>query len=200
MSPRRSDADAKQTRAAILERAIQRASTDGLGGFSLGGLAAELQMSKSGVIRHFPTKQDLQRCALQGAIDIFSREVWQPSIAAPPGLQRLLAVCEAWISYLERDVFTGGCFLTAASSEFDGRPGPVHDAISAALSRWLATLAAEARAAIAAGELPPDSRPEAIAFQLNALAMGANQSIQLLEDRDGARLALGAMRATLGVR
>lgn len=200
MSPRRSAADAQQTRAAILERAIQRASIEGLDGFSLGGLADELQMSKSGVLRHFPTKQDLQCCALQGAIDVFTREVWQPSMAAPPGLQRLLAVCDAWISYLERGVFSGGCFLTAASSEFDGRPGPVHDAVSAALSRWLDTLAADARVAIAAGELPPESDPEVIAFQLNALAMGANQSIQLLGDRDGARLALGAMRATLGVQ
>jgi AcrR family transcriptional regulator len=197
MSPRRSAAAALQTRAEIIDRAMRVASVEGLDGFTLGRLAEDLQMSKSGVLRHFPTKEDLQRHALQAAIDVFTHEVWEPSLSAEPGLPRLQAICDSWISYLERDVFPGGCFLTAASCEFDGRPGSVQDAVADALSNWHRTLQSQVRVAIRAGELSPDADPEAIAFQLNALAMAANQAIQLFGDRQAAQMALRAMHATL---
>jgi AcrR family transcriptional regulator len=199
MSPRRSAAAALQTRADIVDRAMRIASVQGLGGFSLGRVAEDLQMSKSGVLRHFPTKEDLQRHALQAAVDVFTREVWEPSLSAAPGRARLEAICDSWISYLERDVFPGGCFLTAASCEFDGRPGPVHDAVARALSDWHRALQAQVRVAVNAGELPPDTDPEAIAFQLNALAMAANQAIQLFGDRQAPQMARRAMHATLAL-
>ncbi len=197
MSPRRSVSAARQTRADIVDRAMRVASIQGLDGFTIGGLAEALQMSKSGVLRHFPTKEDLQQHALQAAIDVFTREVWEPSLTVEPGLARLHAICDAWISYLERDVFPGGCFLTAASCEFDGRPGPVHDAVVDALSTWHRTLQSQVRVAVRAGELSPDTEPEAIAFQLNALAMAANQAIQLFGDRPAAQMARRAMHATV---
>ncbi len=173
------------------------ASVQGLDGFTLGRLAQDLQMSKSGVLRHFPTKEDLQRHALQAAIDVFTREVWEPSLRAEPGLARLQAICDSWISYLERAVFPGGCFLTAASCEFDGRPGAVRDGVADALSTWHRTLQSQVRVAIRSGELSVDADPESIAFQLNALAMAANQAIQLFGDRPAAQMARRAMHATL---
>ncbi|HEY8764555.1 MAG TPA: TetR/AcrR family transcriptional regulator [Solirubrobacteraceae bacterium] len=197
MSPRRSVAAALQTRSDIVERAMLVASVEGLDGFSLGRLADDLQMSKSGVLGHFRTKEALQLDALEAAIEVFRREVWEPSLRAEPGLARLQAICDAWISYLQRGVFPGGCFLTAASCEFDGRPGPVHDAIRRALSGWHRVLGSQVRLAIDAGELPADADPEMIAFQLNALAMGANQAIQLFEDPRAVRLAHRAMRAVV---
>jgi len=184
-----------QTRADIVERAMLVASVEGLDGFSLGRLADDLQMSKSGVLGHFHTKEELQLNALEAAIDVFTREVWEPSLGAEPGLARLEAICDAWISYLERGVFPGGCFLTAASCEFDGRPGPVQDAIRRALSRWLRVLGSQVQLAIDAGELSADADPEMIAFRLNALAMGANQAIQLFADPRAVRLAHRAMRS-----
>ncbi|MGH8303707.1 MAG: TetR/AcrR family transcriptional regulator [Steroidobacteraceae bacterium] len=199
MSPRRSAADAAHTREAIVARAIQIASVEGLEGVTIGRLASDLQMSKAGVLGRFGTKQELQLTALEAAIEVFRREVWEPSAAAAPGLARLEAICGHWISYLERPVFPGGCFLTAASCEFDGRKGPVHDAIEHALRLWLRTLQAEAQTAIAAGELPPDSNPAVIAFQLNSVAMGANQALQLLADSDAVPTARTAMRQTLGL-
>jgi AcrR family transcriptional regulator len=197
ISPRRSLAEARETRASIVERAVEVSSVEGLEGLTLGRLAADLRMSKSGVIGHFGTKEALQLTALEAAIEVFRREVWDRTADAQPGLPRLLAICDAWISYLEREVFPGGCFLTAAACEFDGRGGPVRDAIARALSRWYRALESEIRVAIDAGDLSPDSDPEAIAQQLNALAMGANQALQLFGDRAAARNARRAMRATL---
>jgi len=199
MSPRRSQLEARQTRAAIVERAVQVSSVEGLEGLTIGRLASDLQMSKSGVLGHFGTKEALQLTTLEAAIQVFRREVWERTADAETGLPRLLAICDAWISYLERDVFRGGCFLTSASCEFDGREGPVRDAIASALSRWHEALGSQARAAIDAGDLPPGSDIAAIAFQLNALAMGANQALQLFGDQSAPQAARRAMRATLSL-
>lgn len=199
MSPRRSAVQARQTRAAILDRAVDVASIDGLDGLTIGHLADDLRMSKSGVLGHFGTKEALQLAALGEAIEVFRRIVWQPAADLPPGLPRLAAICDRWIAYLADDTFPGGCFLTAASCEFDGRPGPVRDAVADALTRWQRRLEREAAVAIDAGDLPAHADPAQIAFELNALAMGANQSLQLHRDTTTADLARGAMRRLLAL-
>jgi AcrR family transcriptional regulator len=198
MSPRRSAAEAAGTRTAIVERAVEVASTQGLGGLTIGRLAADVRMSKAGVIGHFGTKEGLQLAAVQAALDISRREIWERAAGARPGLQRLRAVCDAWISYFERDVFPGGCFLTAASCEFDDREGPVRDLVAGSMRGWLKTLAREVRTAVEQGELPADTDPAQVAFELNAIAMGANQQIRLLDDRGGLERARRAMGQALG--
>ena len=182
MSPRRSAVQAAGTRTAIVERAVEVGSVEGLEGLTIGRLAGDVGMSKSGLIRHFGSKEGLQMAALEAAMEIFRREVWEPAEAAQPGLVRLRAICTAWHSYLERDVLPGGCFLTAAASEFDGRGGPVREATRAAWARWLRVLEAEAQTAIDAGELPANSDPAQIAFELNAISMGLNNARQLHAD------------------
>ena len=198
MSPRRSAAEAAGTRTAIVERAVEVASTQGLEGLTIGRLAADMRMSKAGVIGHFGTKERLQLAAVQAALDIYRREVWEPAAGAQPGLQRLRAVCDAWISYFEREVFPGGCFLTAASCEFDDREGPVRDLVASTMRGWLKTLAREVRTAVERGELPAHTDPAQVAFELNAIAMGANQQIRLFHDRDGLERARRAMGRGLG--
>jgi AcrR family transcriptional regulator len=189
--PRRSAAAALATRRSIVDRAVDVASLDGLEGLTIGRLAGDLEMSKAGVIGHFGTKEALQLAALEQAIDVFTREVWAPAVDEQPGAARLLAIADAWVSYLERGVFPGGCFLTAASCEWDDREGPVRDRIAAALAQWHRTLAAEARVA------GLDDDPKQIAFEMNAIAMGLNQALQLNGDRDAPARARRAMRRML---
>ncbi len=129
--PRRSAADAARTRTANLERSVDLAALEGLEGLTIGRLATDLQMSKGGVLGHFGTKEELQLAALGAAREVYRREIWERAQAAAPGRARLLAIADAWLSYLGRDVFPGGCFVAAASCEFDDRPGRVHDAIVA---------------------------------------------------------------------
>src|SRR3954468_3079650 len=168
--PRRSVADAARTHAAILERSIDLASVEGLEGLTIGRLAGDLQMSKAGVLGHFGTKEELQLATVHGALEIFIREVWERAQGAAPGRPRLLAIADAWMSYLGRDVFPGGCFVTAASCEFDDRPGRVRDAVVAAHLEWMGVLAREARRAIADGDLPRGTDPDDVAFGMNAIA------------------------------
>jgi AcrR family transcriptional regulator len=188
--PRRSQAEAARTHDAILDRAVHVASTDGLEGLTIGRLATDMRMSKAGVIGHFGSKERLQLEALERAIDAWRAAVWEPVADEEPGLPRLLAIARRWSEFLGDCPFPGGCFLTAASFEFDDRPGPVRDRVRGALDLWLRVLAADARRA---GLDDPDQ----VAFELNAIAMGTNHAVRLQGDPRAAERCRGAMERVL---
>jgi AcrR family transcriptional regulator len=172
-----------RTRQAILEVAVDVASAEGLEGLTIGRLASALSMSKSGLFAHFGSKEELQLATVEAARNIFIREVIRPSFKAGQGLPRLWKLCDVWLAYVKGEVFRGGCFFVAAAAEFDGRPGPVRDRVAGIMKEWLATLRASINEARAAGQLNPDADPTQLAFELNALEMGANWAFQLYGDR-----------------
>ena len=186
-----------RSRAAVLERSVQMASREGLEGLTIGGLAADLEVHKSSVFALFGSKEELQLATLAAARGILIDLVIVPALTGQEGLPRLFAIGEAWCDYLESDVFAGGCPLCAASTEMDGRPGPVRDAVATVMCEWVAVLSANVEAAIAAGDLRPDADPAAMAFGLNALGMAANWQRQLLDDPSGIEHARAAWWAEL---
>lgn len=180
-----------QTRAAILDRAVDLASAEGLEGLTIGGLAAELRMSKSGLFAHFGSKQELQLATVAAAAERFRAAVIEPALEAPEGGPRLRAIGERYLFRL--DLYAGGCFWGATSAEYDDRPGPVRDAIAAAIDSWVGEL--ERQAAIA-GVVQPDR----FAFELYAIVTGANARYRLSGDRrvfDHARAAFARLMAEL---
>jgi AcrR family transcriptional regulator len=197
MPGRRSAVDALETRVAILRRAADIASVEGLEGLTIGRLAAELEMSKSGVIGQFGSKEELQLATLEYAAGVFRRHVWEPVQHYEPGLQRLLGVCETWTRYADGSFFPGGCFIAAAQFEWDGRDGRVHDALADWTGRWRNALVADIESAIAAGDLPAETDPAQVAYSLEALAAGMNPARQLHGDTNAAAWTLQAMRAVL---
>ena len=160
---------------AILERAVEVASEEGLEGLTIGRLSSELGLSKSGLFGHFGSKEDLQLAVVDAASEIFVREVVEPALSEPEGAPRLRAFCDRWVSYLERKVFSGGCFFAAASAEFDGRPGPVRDKLVGGQEALLRGLARQA-------ELAGAEEPEQLVFEIYSLVQGANASYQLFGD------------------
>jgi AcrR family transcriptional regulator len=197
--PRRSAADVADSRAAVVAAAIDLASVEGLEGLTIGRLAGELAMSKSGLIGRFGDKEAMQRAVLAAAAERFTAAVWLPARRAAPGLPRLEAVIEAWIAHLRDDVFPGGCFVTTASVEYDARPGALHDDAAALVARWLGTLEAEARHAREAGDLPGHRDPADVAFELHALASGGSVAGRLLGDPGALNRVRAAMRRTVGL-
>jgi AcrR family transcriptional regulator len=170
------DSKGERTRSAILDSAVELASAEGLEGLTIGRLAAELRMSKSGLFAHFGSKQELQLATVAAAGERFRAEVIEPALALPPGAERLRTIGNG---YLERvNDYAGGCFWFSVTAEYDDRPGPVRDAIAAAMDGWLALIAAEARAA---GH--PD--PDRFAFDFYAAGLGANARFRLGGDRRG---------------
>ncbi len=163
-------------REAILERAVEVASEEGLEGLTIGRLSSELGLSKSGLFGHFGSKEELQLAAVDAASAIFVREVIEPALSEPEGAPRLRAFCESWVGYLERKVFTGGCFFAAASAEFDGRPGPVRDKL-ARRPEACCSARLEKQAKLAGVE-----DPDQLVFEVSSLVQGANAAYQLFGD------------------
>jgi AcrR family transcriptional regulator len=181
-----------KTRRAILRKAANLASIEGLEGLTIGKLASELRISKSGLFAHFGSKEDLQCAVVDAARDIFVERVVRPAYALH-GLKRLRALCENWLSYGEKKVFPGGCFFSAASLEFDDRPGRVRDQIVELMKKWLGNLEYAARDAQLAGEIKKEVDVRQLAFEIHALAMGANWSSRLFRDQNAFRLVRGAI-------
>jgi AcrR family transcriptional regulator len=179
------------TRAAILDRGVDLASAEGLEALSIGRLASELGMSKSGLFAHFGSKQDLQLAIVGAAAMRFSAIVLEPAQGAPEGAERLRAMATAYIAYLDSDAYAGGCFWGATSAEYDDRPGPVREAIAGAIDAWLGELERQARIAGVA-------EPERLAFELYAVVMGANSRYRLGSDRRVFGYARDSVEALLG--
>jgi AcrR family transcriptional regulator len=190
---RRQRADGARSRQAILNAATELATVEGLDGLSIARLAEHVGMSKSGLFAHFRSKEDLQIATIDAAADMFEREVWQPGRAAPAGARRVISVCEAFLSYLERAVFPGGCFFVAAAAELDAKAGPVRDHLRDAYARILEALADVVREAQALGEIDATEDVAQLTYELDSLMLGANFAYVFFRDPaalDRARLAI----------
>jgi len=181
-----------KTRSAILRKAVNIASLEGLEGLTIGKLAGTLRISKSGLFAHFGSKEDLQCAVVDEARDIFVEKVVRPA-AQLRGLRHLRALCENWLAYGEQKTFPGGCFFSAASLEFDDRPGPVRDRILGLMKKWLGNLEHAARDAQDAGEIRKDVDVRQLAFEIQALAMGGNWSSRLFRDQSAFSSAKAAI-------
>lgn len=177
------EAKGATTRNEILQAAVDIASAEGLEGLTIGQLADELHMSKSGLFAHFGSKEELQLAVVAKARDIFVREVVDPAFKNEPGLARLLAMLDSWIDYVGRSVFRGGCFFMASAIEFDSRPGPVRDLIADLSRSWLDAIEKEARHAQALGQLDARVDTSQLAFELHALGHEANWYYNIFQDR-----------------
>lgn len=172
----------ENTRRALLRRAVDIASAEGLEGLSIGRLSTELRLSKSGVFAHFGSKEELQLAAIRAASAIFTEHIVVPALDVRPGLRRLWALCEGWLDYAERRIFPGGCFFFNAAAEFDARPGRVHDAVADAMRQWTGLLARTVTDAVQLGELGAEVDAEQLAFELDALGRAANAHAVLFAD------------------
>ena len=167
------------------------ASAEGLEGLTIGRLASELGMSKSGLFRHFGSKEELQLATVDAAAQLYVDRVIAPALEVPEGEERLRVLLERYFSHLEEGCFVGGCFWAAAANEFDDRPGAVRDRIRAFTAAWVDLLTREAEAAGA-------EDPAQLAFELHSCALGANLRSRLLGDREAfkhARTAVERLRA-----
>ena len=186
-----------RTRATVVAEAVQLASVDGLEGLTIAHLADRLGVPKSSVHTAFGSKADLKVAVLRRTREILVEHVITPSLSAPSGLPRLQAVGEAWFAYLAGEVFEGGCVLSSASTELDGRPGPARDELVVVMTEWLDFLAGNARAAIKAGDFEPGTDPAQVAFELQAIGLTANWHHQLFGGDAAFRSARVAWADTL---
>jgi AcrR family transcriptional regulator len=170
-------------RTAILRHAVDLASVEGLEGLTVGRLADDLEMSKSGLFAHFGSKEELQLATVDMAREIFIDQITRPALSAPKGMPRLWSIIDRWLAYIERGIFKGGCFFTAASFEFDSRRGPVRDRIADIMREWIGVLERALKQAQEAGHIAPKIDVTHLAFEIQSIAIGGHWANQLLDDR-----------------
>ncbi|MEU6253538.1 TetR/AcrR family transcriptional regulator [Streptomyces sp. NPDC047043] len=163
-----------RTRQLVLGRTVEIASVEGLEALSVGRLATELQLSKSGVFALFGSKEELQLATVREAGRIFAERVVRPAEEEAAGVGRVWRLCELWLEYSRGRVFPGGCFFYEVIAEFDARTGPVHDAVVRAQRGWTALVERTIGEACDAGELHADTDVPQLAFELVALMETAN--------------------------
>jgi AcrR family transcriptional regulator len=190
---------ASKTRQEILRIAVDIASAEGLESLSIGRLATELQMSKTGIFAHFGSKERLQLATVDAAKQVFQEQVVRPAIAHSRGGARLRAMLEGWIGYVERIVFRGGCFFAAASAEFDSRPGSVRDEIAALTQAWLVALQDEIAFARSAKQIRSSVDPVQLAFELHAYVQEANWAFKLFNDKSAFNRARRAIASRIAL-
>ncbi|MDF1604411.1 TetR/AcrR family transcriptional regulator [Nocardioides sp. YIM 152315] len=173
-----------RTRRVVLRRAVDVASVEGLEGLSIGRLAGELSISKSGLIAHFGTKEQLQLATIRAARAIFVHSVIEPALESTQGMARLRRLLEAWLEYSCDRRFPGGCFFSRAAHEYAARPGAIRDAIAAVDEEWVGLIAATVAEAQAVGEVRADADPALVAFDLVSYLDSANLRSLLLGTDD----------------
>ena len=170
------------TRDAILRAAVDLASRNGLAGLTIGDLAKAASMSKGGVQGRFGSKFELQRATAESAGEAMEREVFAPTLAVAPGLKRLMALCENFMSYSERTGFSASCFFDKAAAEASAKPGTLRDLIRTLYAAFAYRIADCARAAQALGELDASADPQQLAFEFTAFMREAARLFLLDDD------------------
>ncbi len=171
-----------QTRERIVDLAWRLASRDGLSGISIGKLATELGLSKSGLFAHFGSKEELELEVLKAGAERFTEQVLRPAFQAPRGVARLRKLFKGWLGWVSAPSHPGGCLLFAASTELDDSEGPQRDFLASMQANLMAALAKAARLAVESGELRRDLDCEQFAFEMLGIVMVYQHARRLLRD------------------
>ncbi len=171
----------EETRALILEAAVQHAGVHGFEALTIGVLAEQAGLSKSGLFAHFGSKEELQIATLDEAVRRYNEVAFIPALKAPRGLRRLSMVFDNWLQWLERSGLKA-CPMIAANTEFDDRPGPMRDAVVQHMQRLNQEIIRGVQIAIDTGEFARDADPEQFAFELFGIISSCYRSRYLFSD------------------
>ena len=190
-------AKGEETRRAILDHALQVATTEGLEGLTIGRLAQDLRLSKSGLFAHFRGKEELLMQVLETARTRFIEQVVKPGLAAPRGEARVRALFESWLAWERSSALPGGCPFIAAAVELDDRPGPTRDFLAQSQKDWLDVLANAARTGVRECQFRPDFDPDQFAYDLHGAMLSYHHLSRLLRDPNAEMRVRRAFEALL---
>jgi AcrR family transcriptional regulator len=184
------------TRQAILHHGVEIAYHVGLGGLSIGTLAAGTGMSKSGLFAHFGSKESLQLDVLAQARSEFVDTVIRPALSMPRGEPRVRALFEKWLAS-GRARLPGGCLFVKAATEFDEQAGPVRDQLVRDHRDLYESIAQIFRTGISEGHFRADADPEQFAADLDGVMLAFYHANRLLDDPAAETRARNAFEALL---
>ena len=188
----------EQTRRAIISRALAIVSDVGYEGLSIGVLAKETRLSKSGLFAHFKSKEALQLGVVQEVIDRFTLRVVQPALSSARGEPRLRVLFEKKLEWIRGQQELRGCLLQKGSLEYHNRIGhPVRKSVVNALQDWRELVARCAQTAISEGHFRADLDVGQFAYEFDGISMIYEQAQGLMRDRDAGERAQTAFESLL---
>jgi AcrR family transcriptional regulator len=194
----KSESKGEQTRRTILSRALRIVSDVGYEGLSIGVLAEETKLSKSGLFAHFKSKEALQLGVIQEVVNQFTLRVVQPALASPRGEPRLRVLFEKKLEWIRGEQELRGCLLQKASLEYHNRFGhPVRERVVHALQDWRELVARCAQTAIDEGHFRADLDPEQFSYEFDGITMMYQQRQGLIRDRAAGERAQAAFESLL---
>lgn len=185
------------TRQAILDQAMMRASQYGLEGLTIGALAEDLGLSKSGLFAHFRSRETLLLHVLEHTSTHFVDFVVRPALRVPRGEPRLRALFERMLAWPPEGLLSGGCPILSAIFEFDDRPGPIRDLLIRLQRDWLDTITTIARTGASEGHFSGGLDPEQLAHELFGIDLAYHHASRLLRDPKATTRARIAFEALL---
>src|SRR5688500_13553644 len=195
MSAQPSTTKGAATREMILDHAYAIACRDGLEGLSIGDLAQTVGMSKSGVFAHFGSREELQLAVLDNGGRRFGEAVVVPALRAPRGVARLRAIVEGWFDWVRDN--RQGCLIMGAVSEYDSRPGALHDAVVALIQRWREAAARAVALAVESGELRSGTDASQLSFEIFGIALALHNDTRLFDPKNARAQAERAIERLL---
>jgi AcrR family transcriptional regulator len=187
----------EETKEKILNTALSLASIYGLQDLSIGRLATESRLSKSGLFAHFNSKENLQTQIIQRVTDLYIQNVLVPALVFPRGIPRLRAIFHNWKRWVDGETLPGGCLALASAVEFDDRPGVVRQEVVEMVQSLLDMLSRSARIAVEEGHFYPDTDTNQFAYELNSIMCGYHMSSRLLKDPEADRRSSEAFEKLL---
>jgi AcrR family transcriptional regulator len=187
-----------RTRRSILESAAWLASTEGLEGLSIGGIAEHVGMSKSGLYAHFGSKEELQLATIEAAGQIYERAIVDPVMALPPGRDRILALCDGFLDFIASDVLPGGCFFISSFLDPATKRASIKAVLADAQREWLDLMTELVTEAQDLGEVGRDLPAAELAYELEMILAGADVHHVVFADRWYLDQARAAVRRRLG--
>ena len=183
------------TKARIVDEAARQAALRGLTGVSLSDVADAVGLSKSGLFKHFESKDAMHIAVVEAVMDRFSELIWKPAEPLAPGRARLEVIFERWLHWGEEEWAESGCPITALSVDLDDQPGPLRDLLHRRLQGWRKTVLREFKAL----RDPPlsDEEAQAAYFQMKSFILGHSDSRRMMGDADAQRSAMAAFEALL---
>jgi AcrR family transcriptional regulator len=179
------------TRSRILKEAAEQATVRGLSAVSLMDVAEQVGLSKSGVFKHFQSKEALQQALVESVIGQFEEKVWRPAEPLPRGEPRLRMLVEKWLDWVDGEISSGGCGLTAFAIELDDQPGQLREHLRWQQSCWQRILTSEF-ARLREPQIDREIANQA-AFELKAMVLGYNHHKRLLDVEQARAMVMRAV-------
>jgi AcrR family transcriptional regulator len=187
----------RTTRDRILDTGLNLLSTSGFAGVTIGQLASQVGMSKSGLFAHFKSKEEIDIALLEQMVEVASKNVVVPAMRAQQGLPRLTALVENWFGWSTKAGLLGGCPAAAGMFELDDVEGPVREKLLELEKQWNEALKQFIVEAIATGELRKDLDIDQFIWELMGFYLNHHASRRFMRNRDANQRAKQAFQGLI---